>query len=122
MENNKAVFSINTTEFNLKGKHLSFALKPKIIYNDILSFYYFRVLYFKKNETKYYPIDSYLGNLCKPEFNNDTNYYYCNFILRNDYNESNIIMNQILNLQYLQQINMSILKYIYQKYIQMKLY
>ena len=89
MENNKAVFSINTTEFNLKGKHLSFALKPKIIYNDILSFYYFRVLHFKKNETKYYPIDSYLGNLCKPEFNNDTNYYYCNFILRNDYNESN---------------------------------
>ena len=89
IDNNKAVFSINTTELNLTGKYISFALRPKSYYNNIFSFYYFRALYFKEKETKYYPIDSYLGNLCKPEFNNDTNYYYCNFILRNDYNESN---------------------------------
>ena len=70
---------------------MSFAFRPKDYYADVYSFYYFRVLYFKKSETVYFPIDSYLGNLCVPKNeddsnNNKTNKYYCNLILKNNYN------------------------------------
>ena len=83
LDNKKEILILNTTSEQI----LSFILRPKIYYSNIFSFYYFRILYFKENETKYYPIDSYLGNLCLPEYFNEK--YYCNFILKFDYNESN---------------------------------
>ena len=74
-------------------KKISFAFKQTSYFDDILSFYYFRILYFKKNEDIYYPLDSNLGNLCIPELkkdNKDNELYHCNFILKNNYNESDI--------------------------------
>ena len=82
------VFTLYISQLNYKEKYISFALKPNNYDYKIFSFYYFRVIYFKKNETKYYYIDSYLGNLCKPEYNIITQNYYCNFILKKDYDES----------------------------------
>ena len=74
---------------NITQNYLSFAF----IYDESnslsFSFYYFRVLFAKENEVNYLPIDSNLGNLCKPEFNLETNRYYCNLILKNNYNELN---------------------------------
>ena len=68
---------------------MSFAFRSKDYYVDIYPFYYFRILYTKKNEELIYPIDSQFGNLCLPknETNADNKKYYCNLILRNDYNE-----------------------------------
>ena len=56
-------------------------------YEKFFSFYYFRVLYTKKNEIKYMPIDSNLGNLCLPKENKIKGNYYCYLILKNNYKE-----------------------------------
>ena len=90
INNNKGVFTINATQLNFTGKPISFAIKPYNYYSDIFSFYYFRVLCFKKNEKNYYPLDSYLENLCIPEYDSVSNSYYCNYIMKNNYNESNL--------------------------------
>jgi len=71
----------------LAGKTISFAFRAKSYYTDFFSYYYFRVLYLKENETLYYPIDSNFGNLCMPEKNEETGYYYCNLILNNNLND-----------------------------------
>ena len=86
LSNNKGVYPLNIAELNLTNKTLSFALRPKKYYSNIFSFYYFRVILLKENKELYYPINSYLGNLCIPKYNNKK--YYCNFILKNNYNES----------------------------------
>ena len=86
LSNNKGVYPLNIAELNLTNKTLSFALRPKNYYSNIFSFYYFRVILLKENKELYYPINSYLGNLCIPKYNNTK--YYCNFILKNNYNES----------------------------------
>ena len=86
LSNNKGVYPLNIAELNLTNKTLSFALRPKNYYSNIFSFYYFRVILLKENKELYYPINSYLGNLCIPKYNNKK--YYCNFILKNNYNES----------------------------------
>ena len=65
---------------------LSFAFRPED-YNKIFSYYYFRLIYIRKNETKYLNMDSNLGNLCMPEINQSNGYYYCYFLLKNDYDE-----------------------------------
>ena len=80
------VFIVNRTNFT--EDHLSF-LFIYYSYDYIkFSYYYFRVSFIKENEEeKYLPLDSNLGNLCLPEFNSNTNLYYCYFILKNDYNE-----------------------------------
>ena len=85
---NKNVLSLNITDLKYKEK-MSFAFRSKDYYVDIYPFYYFRILYTKKNEELIYPIDSQFGNLCLPknETNADNKKYYCNLILRNDYNE-----------------------------------
>ena len=52
---------------------LSFAFRPED-YNKIFSYYYFRLIYIRKNETKYLNMDSNLGNLCMPEINQSNGY------------------------------------------------
>ena len=89
--NNQYELVLNIDSLHYEDKKMSFAFRPKDYYADVYSFYYFRVLYFKKSETVYFPIDSYLGNLCVPKNeddsnNNKTNKYYCNLILKNNYN------------------------------------
>ena len=85
--NPQEVLTLNIKELNFTKNIISFAFRPKDYYEDIFSFYYFRVLYTKKNETLYFPIDSYIGNLCKPKFDNNTKSYYCYLIFKNDFNE-----------------------------------
>ena len=85
--NPKNVLSLDILALNYTKKIISFAFRPKDNFADIYSFYYFRVLYIKENEQIYYPIDSYLGNLCEPEYNNVTNKYYCYLIYQNNYNQ-----------------------------------
>ena len=59
-------------------------------FDQIFSYYYFRVLFIKNDEnSKYLPIDSNLGNLCLPDFDSTTNLFYCYLILKNKYNELN---------------------------------
>ena len=85
--NPQEVLTLNITELNFTENIISFAFRPKDYYEDIFSFYYFRVLYTKKDETLYFPIDSYIGNLCKPKFDKNIKLYYCNLIFKNDFNE-----------------------------------
>ena len=90
MKDNENVITLNVTDLGYFGNFISFALRPKNYDTNIFSFYYFRVLYFKEKEPIFYPIDSYLGNLCIPEYNEESEAYFCNFILENKYNESNL--------------------------------
>ena len=83
---NTNVLTLNIKELNYKDKTMSFAFRPKDYYADIFSFYYFRILYVRENETLYFPIDSHLGNLCLPEMDKNSTLYYCNLILKNNYN------------------------------------
>jgi hypothetical protein len=49
--NNQNVKSYNLTELNFKNKRISFALRSKDYFDNIFSFYYFRVLYAQKDKT-----------------------------------------------------------------------
>ena len=70
---------------------MSFAFRPKDHIPIILPSYYLRVLYSKKKETKYLPINSNFGNLCLPEKkDNSSEFYYCYLKLMSNYNESNL--------------------------------
>ena len=83
--NNQHFFNLKKDDFN--NKYISLAFRSKNYFEDIFSFYYFRIFYLKANETLFYPVDSNLGNLCLPEKNNETDKYYCDLILNNNYNE-----------------------------------
>ena len=85
--NNQHVFILDMKQLNFSEKFISFAFRPRDYYMEIFAFYYFRVLYIRENETIFFPIDSYLGNLCIPEIDNITKLYYCNLIFKNNYNE-----------------------------------
>ena len=90
--NNKNVLSINLDEikfndFTEKERNLSFAFRRKDYFDNIFSFYYFRILGVKNNQKIFYPIDSNFGNLCSPEKNTNTNLFYCYLVLKNNYNE-----------------------------------
>ena len=87
------VFILNIKQLKMNRKDIndiSFAFKPKNHYSDIFSYYYFRILYVKENQEIYYHLDSYLGNLCIPYPNKDNEKYHCNFILKNNYRESDL--------------------------------
>ena len=84
---NRNVITLDLKLLNFKEKFMSFAFRPIDYFAEILSFYYFRVLYIKENDQIYYPIDSYFGNLCLPEYNNTANSYYCYLIFNNKFNE-----------------------------------
>ena len=81
--NNQNVIILNKSQINSKNKIISLAFRPKDYLSDIFSFYYFRILYVQK----IYPIDSQLGNLCLPEYNNKTNLFYCYLIFSNKYDK-----------------------------------
>ena len=85
--NNQNVFELrmDNMPFDFRNKYISLAFRSKNFFEDIFSFYYFRIFYFKQKETIYYPVDSNFGNLCSPTYENEK--YYCNFILNNKYNE-----------------------------------
>ena len=85
--NNQHVLTLDVDELKYKEKIISFTFRPKDYYAEIFSFYYFRVLYIRENEVLYYPVDSNLGNLCYPEFDNNTKLYYCRLIYLNSYND-----------------------------------
>ena len=85
--NTQNMLTLDIDSLHYKEKTMSFAFRPKDYYANVFSFYYFRILYFKKNETIFFPIDSNLGNLCIPEKDNITEMYYCNLIFKNNYNE-----------------------------------
>ena len=92
--NNQNELILYVDSLHFEDKNISFAFRPKDYYANVYSFYFFRVLYFKRNETVYFPIDSYLGNLCIPKNEDDnkniTNKYYCNLILKNNYNDLSV--------------------------------
>ena len=115
IDSEQNVLSYNVKSEGLAGKIISFAFRPIDYFDDIFSYYYFRVLYSKENETIYYPMDSNLGNLCIPERNkdndNDKN-YYCYFIFYNYYNElsrglsiSSTIFNEYYRINYIKVFN-----------------
>ena len=88
--NNQNVFEITNKDlnFDFRNKYISLSIRSKDYFEDIFSFYYFRIFYLKQNDILYYPIDSNLGNLCLPEKELESDkYYYCNFILKNNYND-----------------------------------
>ena len=85
------VKTLDMKDLNSKEKILSFAFRPEHYYTSIIASYYFRVLYTKKkDEIKYLPMDSNFDNLCLPQNDTSSEYYYCNFILKNNYNEANL--------------------------------
>ena len=84
---NQNVINLKLSDLNFKDKIITFAFRSKDYFHNILSFYYFRILYSKKDEIIYFPVDSQLGNLCLPEKNIETNLFYCHLIFSNKYNE-----------------------------------
>ena len=90
MNENKYVSIMDIKDLNFtKVKIISFAIRTKDYFSKIISNYYFRVLYFKTDKVNYLPMDSNFGNLCLPKKNLNSEYYYCDLILKNDYNELN---------------------------------
>ena len=85
--NNKNVLSFNIKDLNFKDNRICFAIRSKDYFDNIFSFYYFRIIYVPKDEIIYFPIDSQFENLCFPELDYKTNLFYCNFIFSNKYNE-----------------------------------
>jgi len=78
--NKSQLEKLNTTD------KISFAFRSKNYFNDIFSFYYFRILLLKNNESDIiYPLDSNIGTICSPKKENHT--YICKCILKNDYND-----------------------------------
>ena len=73
------------------GKEISFAFKSKIFDENFFSFYIFRILILKENDTNLiYPLDSNIENICLPEKDkNKQDNYYCYALLSNNYNEFN---------------------------------
>ena len=84
---NKNLITLDIEELNYKEKVISFTVRSKDYFANIFSFYIFRIFYSKKNEVIYYPIDTQLGNLCSPKYNQETKVYYCNFMFSNQYDE-----------------------------------
>ena len=72
-------------KFDFSNKYISLAFRSKNYFEEIFSFYVFRILYLRKDEALFYPLDSNIGNLCLPE--EEDGKYYCNLIIENKYNE-----------------------------------
>jgi len=73
------------------NKDMSFAFRAKNFFEDTFSFYHFRILILKENDTKLiYPLDSNIGNICLPEKDKNKGNYYCYALLSNYYNEFNL--------------------------------
>ena len=84
---NQNLITLEKERIQSQNNIISFALRPKDYFADIFSFYYFRILYLKKDEPLYFPVDSTLGNLCLPEYDSKTKFSYCRLMFENKYNE-----------------------------------
>ena len=84
---NQNLITLEKEKIKSKNNIISFAFRPKDYFADIFSFYYFRILYLKKDESLFFPIDSTLGNLCLPEYDDETKLSYCRLMFENKYNE-----------------------------------
>ena len=82
--NHKNAFNINTSEY--KNNYISFTFKPRRE-EDILSFYYFRVIQANGDDYFISPLDSNLENICQPQEGNENE--FCIFVLRNDFKSFN---------------------------------
>ena len=85
--NNQNLITLEKENITSQNNIISFALRPKDYFADIFSFYYFRILYLKKDEPLFFPVDSALGNLCLPEYDSKTKFSYCRLMFENKYNE-----------------------------------
>jgi len=74
------------------GKEITFAFRSRNFFENTFSFYDFRLLILKENDTNLiYPLDTNIENICLPEKDNNTDsYYYCYALLCNNYKEFNI--------------------------------
>ena len=60
IKDGKNITILEVKSLKLNQRIMSFAVRPLVYNSKIISSYYFRVLYTKKNETKYLPMDSNL--------------------------------------------------------------
>jgi len=81
------LITLEKEQIKSQNNIISFAIRPKDYFAEIFSFYYFRILYLKKEESLFFPIDSTIGNLCLPEYNDETKLSYCRLMFENKYNE-----------------------------------
>ena len=92
-----------------RSKYLSFAVKPNNFFDDIDSFYYFRIFQIENTDNLIMPFDSNIENNCKKLNNNiSLKSFICTYLLNNDYNDfylnftitpSSIIQNQMSSYQ-----------------------
>ena len=76
-------------ELGYLDSEISLAFRSKNYFENIFSFYYFRISILKDNdEYLIYPFDSNVGNNCAPEKENNS--YYCYFLLSNKNKEFNL--------------------------------
>ena len=83
---------IKFTKLELKdyiGKEMSLAFRSRNFFENIFSFYYFKILFLKENDTNLiYPLDTNIENICLPEKDkNKDNSYFCYALLSNKYKE-----------------------------------
>jgi len=87
---NKIIIKYNKNqlnELNIKDC-ISFAFRSKNYFSQKFSFYYFRILLLKEDENDIiYPLDSNIGTFCSPKLNENETYFFCNCILKNEYND-----------------------------------
>ena len=83
---NKMIIKYNKTQLNKLNVTdiISLAFRSKNYFENIFSYYYFRILLNDKNDT-IYPLDSNIGSFCAPQKEGEK--YLCSCILKNDYNE-----------------------------------
>ena len=92
---NKMIIELSKDKLNeleYLNDEISLAFRPTTFFSDIFSFYYFRIFISTESDTNLiYPLDSNIENICIPERdkNNEDNYFYCYFLLKNTYNEFN---------------------------------
>ena len=99
----------NLSDINIKcNDYISFSFRPIDYFMDIFSYYYFRIFYLRENEELIYPLDSNIGNICQPTYNESDSKYFCYFFLKNknniltlSYSISNSNQNEDINIYYL---------------------
>jgi len=90
LTDNKMIIKFTKDELkDYIGKEMSLAFRSRNFFENIFSFYYFRILILKENDTNLiYPLDTNIENICLPEKDkNKENSYYCYVLLSNNYRE-----------------------------------
>ena len=90
LTDNKMIIKFTKNELkDYIGKEMSLAFRSRNFFENIFSFYYFRILILKENDTNLiYPLDTNIENICLPEKDkNKEDSYYCYALLSNNYRE-----------------------------------